>query len=150
VYAVLQECKSCPLRRAGIRGRRRNWWIILGGRTPLCQSNTRGDDERTGGTLEHGADDFDCAYVDLAVFPESGPIVPEVLKAPESCVNNGVGCGGSVAQAFQVLEITSLYLSAGVGQRLSARIAARKTEYMVACADKFRDDPGTDETCCTC
>jgi hypothetical protein len=31
-----------------------------------------------------------------------------------------------------------------------ARIAASKTEHLVTCADQFRDDPGTDESCCTC
>jgi hypothetical protein len=73
-----------------------------------------------------------------------------MLKALKSCVNNGVGCCCAAAQAFQVFQIAALYLSPGGGQRLGARIAARKAEHLVACADKFRDNPGTDETCCTC
>jgi hypothetical protein len=58
-----------------------------------------------------------------------------MLKAPKSCVNNGVGCGSSVAQAFQIVQIAALYLNPGGGQRLGARIAARKAEHMVAGAD---------------
>jgi hypothetical protein len=41
-------------------------------------------------------------------------------------------------------------ISAGCGQRLGARIAARKTEHLVACADEFRDNSGPNETCGTC
>jgi hypothetical protein len=73
-----------------------------------------------------------------------------MLKPPKRCVNNGVGCGSSVAQAFQVFQIAPLDLSSGTGQRQGAGIAARKAEYLVICADQFRDNSGTDETCCTC
>jgi hypothetical protein len=107
-------------------------------------SNAGGDDERTAGTLELGPDGFDCAFVELAAFREFRPIVPE------SDVKDGVGCGCSTAQAFQILQIALMYLSSSGDQRLRARIAARKTEYLVACTDEFRDNPGTDESCCSC
>jgi hypothetical protein len=68
----------------------------------------------------------------------------------EGGVNDGIGCGSSAAQAFQIFQVASLYLSPNGGQRPAALIAARKTEHLMACADEFRDNPGTDESCCTC
>jgi hypothetical protein len=69
---------------------------------------------------------------------------------PERDVKDGIGCGRARAQAFQIFQIASLYLSPGGGQRPGTSIAARKTEHLVSCADKFRDNPGTDESSCTC
>jgi threonine dehydrogenase-like Zn-dependent dehydrogenase len=83
----------------------------------------------------------------LHSFPRILSSRPGNAESAESYVNNSVGCGSSVAQAFQIFQIAAMYLSPGGGQRLGARIPARKAENMVACADKFRDGPGTDETC---
>jgi hypothetical protein len=69
---------------------------------------------------------------------------------PESDVKHGIGCGSSAAQAFQIFQIATLYLSASGGQRLGAVLAARKTEHQMACADEFRDNPGTDKSCGAC
>ena len=73
-----------------------------------------------------------------------------VQSMPKRDVKDGIGRSGAAAEAFQVFQIAAMDISAGCGQRLGARIAARKTEHLVACADKFRDNPGTDESCCTC
>jgi hypothetical protein len=86
----------------------------------------------------------------LHSFPRILSSRPGNAESAESYVNNSVGCGSSVAQAFQIFQIAAMYLSPGGGQKLGARIPARKAENMVACADKFRDGPGTDETCYTC
>jgi hypothetical protein len=94
--------------------------------------------------LKYRANGLDGALIQLAAFRESCPVVPE------GGVNDGVSRSGSAAQAFQVFQIAAMHLSPGSGQRLGARIAARKTEHLVACADEFRDNPRTDEPCCTC
>jgi hypothetical protein len=58
-----------------------------------------------------------------------------MLKALKSCVNNGVGCCCTAAEALQVFQIAAMDISADCGQRLGAPIAASKTEHLVACAD---------------
>jgi hypothetical protein len=70
--------------------------MMAGIGTALSYSNTRGDDERTAGSFEYGSDGFDSAFVELAAFRKSRPIVPE------GGVNDGIGCGSSAAQAFQI------------------------------------------------
>jgi hypothetical protein len=84
------------------------------------------------------------ALVELTAFRKLCPIVPK------RDVNDGIGRSGTAAEALQVFQIAAMDFSAGCGQRLGARIAASKTEYPVACAYQFRDNPGTDESCCTC
>jgi hypothetical protein len=69
---------------------------------------------------------------------------------PKRDVKNGIGHSGTGTEAFQVFQIAAMDISACRGQKLGARIAARETEHLVACADQFRDNPGTDESCCTC
>jgi hypothetical protein len=106
----------------------------------MSHPDSGADDERTAGTLEHGADGFDGALVELAAFRKSCPVVPE------SNVKDGIGCGSSCAQAFQIFQIPSLCLSSVRDQRLGARVAARKAEHLVTCADEFRDNSGSNET----
>src|SRR5579863_4222561 len=114
------------------------------GGAPLGHSDSGADNERTAGTLEHGADGFDRTFVEFAAFRKLRPVVPE------SDVKDGIGGSGAATEAFQVLQIAAMDFSASCDQRLGARIAACKTEHLVTCADQFRDNPGTDESCCTC
>lgn len=110
----------------------------------MRHSHTRGDNERAAGTLEYGANGFNGAFVELAAFRESRPVVPE------GYVKDGVGRSGATAEAFQIFQVAAMDISPGCSQKLDTRIAASKTEHLVARADQFRDDPGTYETCCTC
>ena len=65
---------------------------------------------------------------------------------PEGGVDDGIGRGCSAAQAFQVVQIASMRLGAGGFKRLCARIRPRHSENMVARADEFFHDGGTDES----
>ena len=56
---------------------------------------------------------------------------------PEGGVDNGVRCGCSAAQAFQVLQIASMRLGAGGVKRLCTRVRPRQSKYVMACADEF-------------
>jgi hypothetical protein len=143
VHAALPERNSGHLGYAG-KGWRRKRRIVLRGGAPLGHSDSGADNERTAGTLKHISNSFNGAFVELTAFRKLRPIVPK------RDVKDGIGRSGTAAEAFQVFQITALYLSPGCGQRLGARIAASKTEHLVTCADQFRDDPGTDESCCTC
>src|SRR6185437_14106363 len=127
-----------------VRGGRWKRWIIFRGGAALGHSDSGADDERTAGTLERGTDSFNSAFVEFAAFRKSCPVVPE------RDVKDGIGCGSSCAQAFQIFQIASLHLSSGGNQRLGACVAASQAEHLMACADKFRENPGTDESGCTC
>ena len=128
-------------RGSGWRRKRR---IVLRGGAPLGHSDSGTDNERTAGTLEYVSDSFDGAFVELAAFRKLRPIVPK------RDVKNGIRRSAPLRRLSRSSRSPRLYLSPGCGQRLGARIAARKTEHLVASADKFRDNPGTDESCCTC
>ena len=65
---------------------------------------------------------------------------------PEGGVDDGIGRGCSAAQAFQVLQIASMRLGAGGFKRLCARVRPRHSENVMARADEFFDDGGTDES----
>src|SRR5579862_660982 len=143
MHAALQERKSGHLGYAG-QGWRRKRRIVLRGGAPLSHCDSGADNKRTAGTLEHGADGFDRTFVEFAAFRKLRPVVPE------SDVKDGIGRSGAATEAFQVLQIAAMDFSASCDQRLGARIAACKTEHLVTCADQFRDNPGTDESCCTC
>ena len=65
---------------------------------------------------------------------------------PEGGVDDGIGRGCSAAQAFQVLQIASMRLGAGGFKRLCARIRPRHSKDVVARADEFFHDGGTDES----
>src|SRR5579859_829455 len=65
---------------------------------------------------------------------------------PEGCVDDGVRCGCSAAQGFQVLQIASMHLGAGGFKQLRARIRARQSKDVVAGADEFFHNGGTDES----
>jgi hypothetical protein len=69
---------------------------------------------------------------------------------PKRDVKDGVGRSRTAAEAFQVLQIAAMDFGALCGQKLGARIAASKPEHLVPRADEFRDNPGADESCCTC
>jgi len=47
-------------------------------------------------------------------------------------VNHSIRFGSSAAQAFEVIEIAAVHLSAGASQRLGASVGARKSKYLVA------------------
>ena len=64
----------------------------------------------------------------------------------ESGVNDGIGCGCSAAKAFQVLQIPSMRLGAGGLKRFCSRIGPRHSKQVMACADEFFYDGGTDES----
>jgi hypothetical protein len=64
----------------------------------------------------------------------------------KGCVDHSVRRGCSAAQAFQVLQITSLHLSARGFKPLCTRIRPRQSKHMVARADEFFHDGGTDES----
>src|ERR1700689_5376721 len=65
---------------------------------------------------------------------------------PEGGVDDGVRRGCSAAQSFQVLQIASMCLGAGGFKRLCTRIRPRHSKYVVASADEFFHDGGTDES----
>jgi hypothetical protein len=54
---------------------------------------------------------------------------------PKRDMKNGIGHSRTAAEACQVFQIAAMDCSAGCDQRLGARIAARKTEHLVTCAD---------------
>jgi hypothetical protein len=56
---------------------------------------------------------------------------------PKRDVKDGIGGSRTAADAFQVFQISAMDISAGRSQKLGARIAASKTEHLVACADEF-------------
>ena len=64
-----------------------------------------------------------------------------------SDVKDGIGRSGTAPYAVQVFQIAAMDISARCGQKPGARVAARKTKYLVTCADQFRDNPGADESC---
>jgi hypothetical protein len=70
-----------------------------------------------------------------------------MLEMPESDVQDGIGSASSAAQAFQIFQITAPHLSPGSPQKLGACIVTCKAEHLVACADKLRNNSGTDESC---
>ena len=65
---------------------------------------------------------------------------------PEGGVDDGIGRGRSAAQAFQVLQIASMRLGARGFKRLCARIRSRHSKNLMARADEFFHDGGTDES----
>ena len=91
----------------------------------LGHPDSGADNKRTAGTLEHGAHGFDGASVELTAFRKLRPIVPK------RDMKDGVGRSGTAAKAFQVFQIAAMDISASCGQRLGARVAARKTEHLV-------------------
>jgi hypothetical protein len=64
-------------------------------------------------------------------------------------VDDAVGCGRSFTQAFQVFKTPAMYLSAGGGEGLGARIRASETEHLMARTDEFLYDGRTDESRCS-
>ena len=61
-------------------------------------------------------------------------------------MDDGIGRGCSAAQTFQVLQIASMRLGARGFKRLCARVRPRHSKYVMACADEFFHDGGTDES----
>jgi hypothetical protein len=122
VDSLLHQCDS---RRLGYTrkgwGRKRR--IVLRGRAALSHSDARADDERAARALEHGADCLDGALVQLAALRKPRPVMPE------SGVDDGIGCGCSAAQAFQVLQIASMRLGADGLKRFCACIRPRQSKY---------------------
>jgi hypothetical protein len=64
---------------------------------------------------------------------------------PEGSVDDGVGGGGSAAQTLQVFQIASVRLGPRGFKRLYASVRPRHSKYVMACADQFFHDGGTDE-----
>jgi hypothetical protein len=69
---------------------------------------------------------------------------------PEGGVDNAVRPGCSRTQAFQVIKIASLRLSAGSSKRFGTRIRTRQPEDLMACVDQFPDNGRANEACGSC
>ena len=63
----------------------------------------------------------------------------------EGRVDDAVGrlCGG--AQAVQVVHVAAEDLRPGTGERLGARVRTAEPDHVMACADEFRNEIGTDK-----
>ena len=65
---------------------------------------------------------------------------------PEGSMDDGIGRFRSLAQAFQVFQIASMRLGTGGFKRLCAGVRSRHSKYVMACADEFFYDGGTNES----
>jgi hypothetical protein len=65
---------------------------------------------------------------------------------PEGGVDDGISSGCSAAQTFQVLQIAAMRLGTGGLKRLCAGVRPRHSKDVMAGADKFFHNGGTDES----
>ena len=64
----------------------------------------------------------------------------------EGGVDHAIRVVCSAAQAFEVLDIASMHLGAGSGERRGGRIRTNKPEHLMARGDQFFDDGRADKS----
>lgn len=94
-------------------------------------------------SFESGAHGFDGLGVDGADFGEAGEVVDE------AAVDDGVGGGGSGAEAPEVFEVAGVGLGSGCGEGGGVRFVAGEAEDLMAGAEEVLNYGGTDEACGT-
>ena len=108
-------------------------------RRTVCHARPGGDEQRPVGAGQRRAQGLNDAPVYLANFLELREIVNE------GSVDHAVRHGRALAQAFEVIKIAAMHLSARGHKRLGAGLRAREAQHLMARVNELWNDGGTDK-----